>query len=107
MEKTEEIPTYDCVFISHSCPVRSFFKLRPESLAPFCATCPVIRDDEAKPNFNIDSLTPIITAAISIFSHFLEDMQKERTTVMAMYISIIDRLLNERVPGKDTPISRP
>lgn len=107
MEKTEEIPVYDCVFISHSCPVRSFFKLRPESLAPFCATCPVIRDDKAKPDFNIDSLVPIITAAVSNFSHFFEDVQKERASVMATYTSIIDRLLNERVPRKDEFISRP
>lgn len=99
MEREKEIPTYDCVFIDVHCPVRSFFKLRPESLALFCAPCPLIKEDKAKLDF--EKMTPMISSAINMLSQSFDAMNKERATIMATYADIIERLLPERDTEKD------
>lgn len=81
MEREGEIPTYDCVFISHSCPVRSFFKLRPESLALFCATCPLIREDKAETQDNrqkTEAIYQIMSVALQKLGSMFEAQSGER-----------------------------
>lgn len=45
--KDLENKEYPCAFgLTESCPVRKLYMLKPESLQPFCAICPIL--DEAK-----------------------------------------------------------
>lgn len=39
-ENNEEVRTYPCVYYSHIvCPIRTLWKLKPESLFPACSSC--------------------------------------------------------------------
>jgi len=41
----ETTEVYPCVFMSHrQCPIRTKWKLEPESLAMFCQACPLLSE---------------------------------------------------------------
>jgi len=45
---------YPCIFnLTNHCPVRDHYKLRPESMALFCPTCPVMHKAKKEMEYEI------------------------------------------------------
>lgn len=98
-EESDKMTVFHCVFVKQDCPVKAFYKLRPESLALFCAPCPLIKEDKAKLDF--EKMVPMISSAINMLSQNFDAMNKERAAIMATYADIIERLLPKRDTEKD------